>query len=83
MIHQIKALGQYFQAAKSGEKPFTIRKDDRIPQYAVGDVLEKREIDGEGAYTGNIERYRVTYKLTGIDGLADGYCILGITRLKT
>jgi len=45
MEHTLKALHEYFQAVKAGDKPFELRIDDRDPPFAVGDTLLLREFD--------------------------------------
>jgi hypothetical protein len=82
MTHEVKTRQEYFEAARRGDKTFTIRKDDRVPQYAVGDWLHKREIDTEWHYTGRELFAFIAYKLTGVDGLADGYCLLVVRDVQ-
>lgn len=43
--HTLKVWPQYFDALDSGGKTFELRKDDRTPRFAVGDVLRLREWD--------------------------------------
>ena len=62
MIHDLKCWPEYFQAVKSGIKPFELRKDDR--GYAAGDILHLREFDPETEkYTGDEIDKTVTYVL--------------------
>lgn len=42
MIHKLKTHRKYFEATANGEKPFTVRKNDR--GFKVGDVLLLQEI---------------------------------------
>lgn len=81
MIHEVKTEKQFFQEAIDGNKPFTIRKDDRTPKYQVGDTLRKIEIetayadDGKSPFvdpfkiarkpTGRQADFVITYKLDG------------------
>ena len=76
MDHNLKILPKYFEAVKSGEKTFELRKADR--DYKVGDWLHLREWNGE--YTGRYcyRKIKYIYKGTGEYGLAEGYWILGI-----
>lgn len=60
MKHELKCWPEYFQAVKSGEKPFEIRKWDR--PYRVGDTLILREYDPQiEDYTGDSIKRKVTY----------------------
>ena len=82
MIHDIKCWPEYFQAVKSGIKPFELRKDDR--GYAVGDILHLREFDPDTAtYTGDDIDKAVTYvlptKLFGALGEGAKYAIMGLS----
>ena len=81
MKHELKCWPEYFQAVKSGIKPFELRKDDR--GYAVGDILHLREYDPETEqYTGDEIDKIVTYilptKLFGAIGEGAKYVIMGI-----
>lgn len=75
MIHDLKISWAYFDDVLSGKKPFELRWDDR--GYAVGDTLLLREVK-DGAYTGRTCKKEVTYKLENFEGLASGWCILGL-----
>ena len=76
--HDLKCWPPYFEAVRSGEKPFEVRKADR--DYRVGDVLLLREWRPDWKdYTGRLCRRRVTYKLEGGGfGIEAGTCILGL-----
>ena len=80
MIHELKCWPEYFQAVKSGIKPFELRKDDR--GFAVGDVLHLREFDPETCtYTGEETNKTVTYVLptNPFSVIGDGdYVIMGL-----
>ena len=75
MEHDVKILPEFYDDSESGIKGFTIRRDDRIPKYAVGDILNKREFNGE--YTGRSHEKRINYIYRGPIGLKKGYAILG------
>lgn len=78
MIHVLKTLPEYFQAALDGTKPFELRRSDR--PFRVGDLLRLQEYDGTN-WTGRETTVQVTYILPGgAYGLSEEYCILGITR---
>ena len=80
MIHDLKCWPEYFQAVKSGIKPFELRKDDR--GYDVGDVLHLREFDPDTAlYTGDEIDKTVTYVLPVVTygaGNDERYVIMGL-----
>ncbi|MCI8458260.1 MAG: DUF3850 domain-containing protein [Clostridia bacterium] len=79
-IIELKILPEYFEAVKSGKKPFELRKNDR--DYCVGDILILREFDGSKK-TGRSVTVGITYILQNCGfGLADGYAILGIKPLR-
>lgn len=62
MIHELKCWPEYFQAVKSGEKPFEVRKWER--PYRVGDYLLLREYDNlKLNYTGDSIKREITYLL--------------------
>ncbi len=78
-VHDLKILPKYFEAVKSGLKPFEIRRIDR--EFAVGDMLILREWNPDSqSYTGNFCCREVTYILRDAEqfGLSPEYCILGI-----
>jgi hypothetical protein len=84
-VHELKCWPTPFAAMRSGAKRFEYRKDDR--NYQVGDILYLNEWNPDdepvtlGSYTGEGDRYRVTYKLAGRFGVPDGYCVLGVEPL--
>lgn len=73
----LKILPQYFNDIIYNKKTFEIRKNDK--NYKVGDILYLREWTGE-EYTGRKIWACITYihHGTGEDGLAEGYCVLGL-----
>lgn len=78
MTHHLKIQPEYFEAVRSGAKRFEVRRDDRVPCYAVGDTLILEEIRDDGIYTGRDVAVFVDYIYRGAIGLKDGYCIMGI-----
>lgn len=76
MCHDVKALPQFFQAARRGEKTFELRKDDR--GYITGDTLWLHEWTPENGYTGEKHVVVIGYILRDFPGLAPGYAILSI-----
>lgn len=82
MIHELKTYPEYFEAAKSGRKPFEVRKNDR--PYAVGDYLALNKYiphdAGEGkrpGYTGECILEEVTFILSDEKYCKPGFVILG------
>lgn len=90
MIHELKTWPEYYQAIKSGDKTFEIRKHDR--PFKVGDFLQLREYKLlglnqltqaiEGEFTGEEMSVVVTYILEhrmyhNNFGLEKGHCIMG------
>jgi len=80
--HWLKITPEYFTKAKSGEKPFEVRKDDKTPPYAVSDILHLQEYTN-GEYTGRETTVIVTYVLRDTRYCPDGFCILGIKPVHT
>lgn len=77
--HSIKAWPVYFQVAKTGEKTFDERVDDR--GYKVGDTLTLQEFDPEkGEYTGDELVKRVTYILRE-PYAKDGHVIMSLVAV--
>ena len=85
-IHDKKLAYRHFDAVLQGRKTFELRKNDC--DYQEGDYLLLREYipDAENpsrAYTGRTIMTKITYVLSSYEGIADGYCILGIQILGT
>jgi ParB family chromosome partitioning protein len=80
--HELKSWPEYFAMVASGDKTFELRKNDR--NFKVGDKLRLEEFRPHvGTYTGRTQTVVVTYMIDskdtiGMDGLRDGYCVLGI-----
>ncbi len=79
MTHTIKThlfnFGQWIHRNKS----FEIRRDDRQPQYAIGDIIHQREYDpATRKYTGRIGCGRVMFIQRGFAGIERGYCVLEV-----
>ena len=77
MTHKLKTWPVYFQAVKSGDKTFEVRRNDR--DFKVEDVLLLQEWSPvKKEYTGDEMTVRVTYILPGPGfGIEAGYCVLG------
>lgn len=78
MVHELKLSSEYFDSVRDGSKPFELRFDDR--DYRVRDILILRETKN-GEYTGRICWREITYKLSGYQGLLQGWCILGMRKI--
>ena len=78
-IHELKILPEYFDAVRSGDKRFELRRNDR--DFHKGDILCLKEWDGE-QYTGEEIDGLVRYILFNwTAGLQDGYCIMSIDTM--
>ena len=78
-IHELKILPEYFDAVRSGDKRFELRRNDR--DFHKGDILRLKEWDGE-KYTGEELDVLVRYILFNwTAGLQDGYCIMSIDTM--
>lgn len=78
-IHELKILPEYFDAVRSGDKRFELRRNDR--DFHKGDILRLKEWDGE-KYTGEEIDVLVRYILFNwTAGLQDGYCIMSIDTM--
>jgi hypothetical protein len=95
--HELKCWTPYFDAVRTGEKPFEVRRADR--KFEVGDVLWLREWTRDtapngtalsnwgrprGSFTGqNLVRV-ITYVLAGGQfGIEPGYVVLGLSEPAT
>ncbi|CAK7048066.1 MAG: hypothetical protein BACD_02360 [Bacteroides rodentium] len=74
--HEIKLASMYYDDVASGKKTFELRKNDR--NYKVGDKLHLLEF-AAGRHTGRTISADIVYMLEEYTGLAEDYCILGIT----
>jgi hypothetical protein len=76
--HDLKCWPEYFQAVRSGRKPFEIRKEDDR-RFAEGDTLRLREWEPlSSSYTGASVSVRVSYVLRGGPWLPEGYVCMGV-----
>lgn len=79
--HRLKVWPEYFRALELDQKTFEVRRDDRVPKYAVGDTLVLCEWNPTGeAFTSRELRRTVTYKAVPSDHvpLPQGWCVLGL-----
>lgn len=81
MLHELKIWPVMFDAVKSGEKTFELRRDDR--DFNVEDHLFLREWDSVGGHTKRKILVRVTYVLRQAErfGLAGDFCAMSIERV--
>ena len=78
MTHDLKILAHHFRDILSGEKTWELRIDDRGFRDK-GDRLRLREWDDLfSRYTGREVTVDVLGLWDGLDGLADGYCLMSI-----
>lgn len=80
--HELKTLAPFYDAVKSGEKTFELRKNyDR--QFQKGDLLRLIKTDSFGKpFTGEVIEKQVSYVLSGFDGIESGYVILGLQDVE-
>lgn len=90
MIHELKIAPEYFEAVVAGTKTVELRKNDREPAFAVGDILRLREYGYRtrqkwevGSYTGREVSVRVTHVLHDAHHrwLQPGVVALSIARI--
>jgi hypothetical protein len=77
--HELKCWREYFDPIASGQKTFTIRRDDR--GFHVGDTVRLRRYDLETGYDATAPqlRFRITYiQRGGQHGLGRDYCVLAL-----
>lgn len=77
MIHALKIEPQYYEAVKTGKKPFEVRKNDR--EFAVGDYLALNEYNAEEQkHTGRAVLAKVLYILDDEQYTPPGFVVMGI-----
>lgn len=83
--HTLKCWPEFFDAVRSGDKNFEVRKHDR--DFQIGDVVLLRRFDPDNPDTGENpaqERRRISYVLTGGRfGIEPGYVVLGLERVPS
>jgi len=80
--HRLKTWVPYYQECLEEEKRFEFRINDR--DYYWGDFLNLIEWDQSvSRETGREQLYKVTYITQGGHfGIPEGYCIMGISKVK-
>ena len=80
-IHALETWPEYFQAVKSGMKPFEIRENDR--DYKIGDILILQEyIPETKEYTGETISVSVTYILDKQPFVPKKFVCMGIKPIN-
>lgn len=59
MVHELKALPEYFDAVLAREKTFEIRKNDR--GFSDGDTVILKKYTKDKGYSGHYAKARITY----------------------
>lgn len=79
VVHELKIWTTFYEPLASGMKPFEVRRNDRHPRFAVGDILRLREWRvGAQEYTGRECMRTIAYILAGGQfGIENGYVVLG------
>lgn len=82
-IHELKCWTECFKAIYTCQKTFEVRKNDR--NFQVGDTLRLQEYSPETQeYSGVSCEVKVDYVLQGGTlGVQDGYCVMGISPIRT
>lgn len=85
MLHELKIEKPFYDAVKSGLKPFEIRLNDR--GFQKGDLIQFKFLQSEAlrspeqaqnwTYREADELYEITYVMSGY-GLKNGYVVLAI-----
>ena len=75
MEHELKTWPSFFRSTVAGLKMFELRKNDR--NFQVGDTLVLQEWAPLTLYSGQQWRVRVRYILSEMDGIEEGYVVLG------
>ena len=73
--HYLKILPEYYEAVKSGDKTFEVRKNDR--DFKVDDVVHLQEYTN-GEYTGNELVKVISYVLDNVDYCKEGYVVFAL-----
>lgn len=78
-IHYLKTYIEFFQAIKSGDKNFELRKNDR--DYKVGDILVLMEYGPTIGFTESENiRLKVTYTLSKQPYVPKGYICMSTVK---
>lgn len=84
MIHVKKVKPEYFEALRTGDKRFELRRPDpEEPSFAAGDYMALNEWK-DGRFTGRCLLFKITYVLDAAHGcgcLTEGSVALGLRLL--
>lgn len=75
-VHELKTWPEYWEPISIGNKTFEIRLNDR--NYKVGDYLQLSEFEPGKGYTGRSLVVKVTYILSVMPFVPEGYVCMGI-----
>lgn len=79
-LHEVKTLTEHYTEVLAGKKSHEVRFNDR--DYQVGDLLNMREIEPDGEYTGQEMNAQITHVLLGGQfGIEEGWCVLSLTSI--
>jgi len=77
MIHKLKCIAPFFQAAWDRKKRFEIRINDR--KYKVDDIVILREyFPATRTYSGREIEFAIEYLIEGTNCLRQGWCAFSI-----
>lgn len=91
--HELKTLAPYWDALRTGEKTFEVRRDDRGFQRGDTVALHRMSDDRPSQYDSGPShdprygykrtlRFTITYILTGGQlGIEPGYVVMGLRKL--
>lgn len=78
MTHALKTSPKDFEAIRSGERRFDVRKHDRL--FTVGETVIFQEWTDN--YTGQEESFIISWveEGDGKNGIKSGYCVFGLKQ---
>jgi len=74
-VHELKVWPEFWPA-ENNDKLFELRKNDR--DFRLGDILRLREWSYSDGYTGRESLKRVTFIVSGLPWIADGFVCMGL-----
>ena len=78
MIHELKVKPKQWPYYKNGDKPFSVRKNDR--NYAVGDICIFKLWEDDRFILNEVVVKKISYVLSDYDTtmIKNGNCVLGL-----
>lgn len=80
--HMLKTWPVFFEALRTGDKNFEVRRKDRVPTFAPGDLLILHEWNPVGAYTGR----SLVRRVTRVEDLTEigipGFVVLSLAEVR-